>query len=100
MMMPWMTHDILFSFPSQITLDLFSAGVETVKNSILWGLLHLLHNPEVMKKIQAEIADQVGSDRMPEIEDMLKMPYTRATMYEVLRKSSHVPLGTPHVAQR
>ena len=32
----------------QIVLDLFSAGVETMKTSMLWAILYMLHNPQVI----------------------------------------------------
>lgn len=84
----------------QIILDLFSAGVETLKTSMLWAIVFMLHNPEEMRKVQAELDHVVGSDRMPEISDMDKMTYTRATMCEVMRRSSVVPMGTTHATDR
>ena len=84
----------------QVVLDLFSAGVETLKTSLLWSVVYMLHNPEVLAKVQAELDSIVGPDRLPEMADMERLPYTRATLYEVMRRSSVVPMGTTHATHR
>ena len=84
----------------QIILDLFSAGVETLKTSMLWSIIYMLHNPEVLKKVQAEIDTKVGTNRLPKVKDMSQLVYTKATMYEIMRRSSVVPMGTTHSTER
>ena len=59
-------------------------------------MVHLLHNPEVMDKIQQELDTVVGRSQLPSLDDIPYLPYTEATICEVLRRSSIVPLGTPH----
>ena len=85
---------------AQVVLDLFSAGVETVKTTIQWALLYMLHNPEVMKRIQQELEEVVGTENLPEWKDRPSTPYTHAAINEVLRISSVVPLGTTHSNDR
>merc|ERR1719232_1594776 len=63
----------------QIILDLFSAGVETLKTSMLWSVIYMLHHPEVMKKVQAELDAKVGPNRVPKVKDMNQLVYTKAT---------------------
>jgi len=84
----------------QIIGDLFSAGTETVKTTLLWAVVFLLHNPEVMKAVQEEMDQVVGRGRLPNLEDIPYLPYTESTILEVLRRSSIVPLGTTHAATR
>jgi len=84
----------------QVVLDLFSAGVETLKTSLLWAIVYMLHNPEVMEKVQQELDAVVGAERLPTLEDMNNLPYTRATLYEIMRRSSVVPMGTTHATDR
>ena len=84
----------------QILLDIFSAGVETLKTTIQWAILHMIHNPEVAKKVRAELDQVVGAHRLPSMEDMPNLPYTRATIYEVQRRASVVPMGTVHATDR
>ena len=84
----------------QVILDLFSAGVETLKTSILWSMVYMLHNPDVMKKVQDELDTVIGSERLPAVKDMSKLTYTKATIYEIMRRSSVVPTGTTHSTDR
>lgn len=80
----------------QILGDLFSAGMETIKSSLLWMIVFMLRNPEVKRRVQEEIDAVVGRDRLPTIEDMPNLPYTETTILETLRMSSIVPLATTH----
>jgi 26-hydroxylase len=84
----------------QIVLDLFSAGVETLKTSLLWAIVYMLHNPEVMTKVQNELDEKVGPYRLPTVKDMGQLTYTKATLYEIMRRSSVVPMGTTHSTDR
>merc|ERR1719150_2202177 len=80
----------------QIILDIFTAGVETLKTTLQWAILFMIHHPAVRRRVQAEISGVVEADRLPSMEDMAQLPYTRATLYEVMRRSTVVPLGTTH----
>ncbi|KAK7085939.1 hypothetical protein SK128_008549 [Halocaridina rubra] len=84
----------------QVMTDMFSAGEETVKTCLLWSLLYLLHYPHIAKKVQEELDAIVGRSRMPCLDDQQHLPYTEATICEVLRKSAAVPLGTSHATTR
>lgn len=84
----------------QIILDLFSAGVETLKTSLLWSVIYMLHNPQVMEKVQAELDEKIGPNRLPTVKDMSQLTYTKATIYEIMRRSSVVPMGTTHSTER
>jgi len=80
----------------QVLVDLFSAGFETVKSTLLWSLVHVMRNPDVKQKVQAELSQVVGPGRLPCMEDMTRLAYTRAVIYESMRRSTAVPLGTTH----
>ncbi|XP_022902514.1 cytochrome P450 18a1 [Onthophagus taurus] len=80
----------------QIMGDLFSAGMETIKSTLQWGVLFMLHNPKWMKAVQDELRAVVGHKRLPTLEDLKYLPLTEATIYEILRVSSVVPMGTTH----
>lgn len=84
----------------QVLLDIFSAGVETLKTTLQWAILFMLHNPEVRAKVQKEMDEVVGTHRLPTMDDMSKLPYTKATIYEVMRRSTVVPMGTTHATNR
>lgn len=91
---------VLFSYSDrqmqQIMGDLFSAGMETIKSSLQWAVLFMLHHPDVLKAVQEELDSVVGRQRLPKLEDMSYLPITESTMMEVLRRSSIVPMGTTH----
>ncbi|KAK3865744.1 hypothetical protein Pcinc_028679 [Petrolisthes cinctipes] len=80
----------------QVMADMFSAGEETVKTCLLWALVYLLRHPKIMHKVQDELDAVVGRSRLPSLEDQQHLPYTEATLCEVLRRSTVVPLGTFH----
>lgn len=84
----------------QIIGDLFSAGMETIKTTLQWAVVFMLHHPEVMKQVQEELDSVVGRERLPGLEDLAYLPYTESTILEVLRRSSIVPLGTTHATTR
>lgn len=77
-----------------VVYDLYTAGQEASINTIGWGLIFLLHNPEVQDRIQAEIDQNVGG--IPVWEDRAKLPFTWASVLETQRLGSIVPLGVPH----
>lgn len=80
----------------QVMGDLFSAGMETIKTTLLWLIVFMLHNPDVKRKVQAELDFVVTRNRMPNTQDMAKLPFTESTIMEVMRMSSIVPLATTH----
>jgi len=38
-----------------LMIDLFMAGMETTSSSLIFAFLHLLHHPDVQKKVHLEI---------------------------------------------
>lgn len=80
----------------QVLSDLFSAGMETIRTTLLWLLVFMLRHPDHLKRIQKELDDVIGRKRKPCIEDMPYLPITETTIMEVLRITSIVPLGTTH----
>lgn len=80
----------------QVLGDLFSAGMETIKSSLQWAVLFMLHHPDLMKAVQEELDQVVGRKRLPKLEDLAYLPVTESTILEVLRRSSIVPMGTTH----
>nr|AGN04277.1 cytochrome P450 [Oryzias melastigma] len=82
------------------TLDLFGAGSETTTTTLYWGLLFMIHNPEIQEKVQAEIDAVIGSSRQPSMADKENMPYTEAVIHEIQRMGDIVPIGVARVASR
>ncbi|XP_071981266.1 cytochrome P450 2G1-like [Engystomops pustulosus] len=82
------------------THNLFVAGMETVTSTLRYGLLILLKYPEVQAKIQKEIDQVIGRDRVPNFEDRMIMHYTQAVIQEVHRFGDVLPLNLPHMVTK
>lgn len=63
-------------------------------------LERLLLNPTVVRRMQKEIDEVVDSDRLPTLNDRVNLPYTEATIREVLRIDTLIPSGIVHRAQQ
>ncbi|XP_003409011.1 steroid 17-alpha-hydroxylase/17,20 lyase [Loxodonta africana] len=79
-------------------MDIFGAGVETTTSVMKWTVAFLLHNPQVKKKIQEEIDQNIGFSRTPTLSDRNHLVLLEATIREVLRIRPIAPLLTPHMA--
>ncbi|KAM6186467.1 steroid 17-alpha-hydroxylase/17,20 lyase [Rhynchocyon petersi] len=78
--------------------DIFGAGVETTTSVMKWIVAFLLHNPQLKKKIQEEIDQNIGFSRTPTISDRNHLILLEATIREVLRIRPVAPLLIPHKA--
>ena len=76
--------------------DLFGAGTETTTTTLRWAILFMLHNPEMLRRVQREVAENVGPSRMPTMKDKPYLPYTEAVLLETQRKGDVFPFGVPH----
>lgn len=52
--------------------DIFSAGTETGSATVSFGVLLMALHPEVMAKVQKELDEVVGRERLPSVEDRNK----------------------------
>ncbi|XP_063917079.1 cytochrome P450 306a1-like [Zophobas morio] len=80
-----------------LLFEIFGASTETTLTSLLWIMLYLARYQQVQDKVRQELRDVLGT-KAPQIEDSLKLPYTQATISEVARIRTVVPLGLPHYA--
>uniref|UniRef100_A0A1I8H373 ANK_REP_REGION domain-containing protein n=1 Tax=Macrostomum lignano TaxID=282301 RepID=A0A1I8H373_9PLAT len=79
--------------------DLFIAGTDTTSNTLRWALLLMLRQPEAARLVREEIRREIGDHRLPGLQDRKVLNYTQATLEEVHRIASLVPLGLAHRLQ-
>ena len=77
-------------------LDLFSAGSETTKMTLLWVLLFLAEYPEYQKAIREEVEAALGPDDVPTLEHRPRCNLLQAFILEVMRFRPIVPFALPH----
>ncbi|XP_045835569.1 cytochrome P450 1B1 [Meles meles] len=81
--------------PATVT-DIFGASQDTLSTALQWLLILFTRYPEVQARVQAELDQVVGRDRLPCLDDQPKLPYVMAFLYEAMRFSSFVPVTIPH----
>ena len=70
---------------------IFMAGHETTANSLAWTWYLLSQAPEVEDRLQAEMVEVLGG-RLPTLDDVPSLLYTRAVFEEAIRLYPPVPL--------
>ncbi|CRL00375.1 CLUMA_CG013643, isoform A [Clunio marinus] len=83
-----------------LCLDMFMAGSETTNKSVNFMFLHLVRNPQIQQKCREEIDRIIGRNRLPSLDDRIKMPYCEAVVLESLRFFMKNTFGIPHRALR
>ncbi|XP_073147025.1 6,7,8-trihydroxycoumarin synthase-like [Henckelia pumila] len=85
--------DLTLEHIKALLLDLFVAGSDTVAAAIVWTMTALIKRPQLMKKAQTEIREIIGKcSKLVSEEDIKKLPYLRATVFESLRLYPPAPL--------
>ncbi|XP_006365795.1 cytochrome P450 CYP736A12-like isoform X1 [Solanum tuberosum] len=79
-----------------VLLDLLLASTDNVSIAIDWILSELLRHPKVMKKLQIELEQAVGINRMVEESDLERLEYLDMVIREGLRLHPPSTLLTPH----
>jgi cytochrome P450 len=78
--------------------DLFFAGSDTTSTTLSWTVLFLAYYPEIQKKLQIELDSVTGKSRSVSLADKPSLPFTEATILEILRRSSIAVVGVFHTA--
>lgn len=65
-------------------MTLLLAGHETTANALSWTWYLLSQHPHVRQRLEAELSQALGG-RMPQVEDLPSLPFTRQVIQEALR---------------
>ncbi|KAF7374532.1 Cytochrome p450 [Mycena sanguinolenta] len=76
----------------------YGGGADTTVSSLASFFLAMALYPDVQKKAQTEIDTVIGTDRLPEFEDRLSLPFVEALYREVMRWKPVLPLGLAHAS--
>lgn len=66
-------------------VTLFAAGHETTANAMTFTLWLLSRHPEVMTRLRQEVCAVLGDERLPTIDDLDTLSYTRMVVAESMR---------------
>ena len=76
---------------------MFEAGSGTTSAAMMSFILAMVLHPQWFEKIQGEVDKVCGSDRLPNLDDIPKLPAVRAVAKEVLRWRPVTAGGLPHM---
>ncbi|KAK4280823.1 hypothetical protein QN277_012394 [Acacia crassicarpa] len=78
-----------------ILLDMLGGSLDTSAAVVLWAFPELLRNPRVMKKLQHELENQVGTSKMVEEADLPRLSYLDMVIKETMRLYPVAPFLVP-----
>jgi cytochrome P450 len=79
-----------------IVLDMIAAAIDTSNVTIQWTLSELIKSPRTMEKLQQELDNVVGRNRLVEERDLTNLTYLNMVVKEGLRLHAPGPLLVPH----
>ncbi len=75
--------------------DLCGASFGTTSTQMTWTMLLMANHQHIQERVQSEL-DEVCGSRSPTMDDRSSMPYTQATILEIMRYRTIMPLAVPH----
>lgn len=66
-------------------MDMLFAGAETTSTVLNWALLILIKYPKIQERVQNELDQVCGRERLPNLDDRTNLHYTDAVIHEILR---------------
>ncbi|KAH0640684.1 hypothetical protein KY285_037270 [Solanum tuberosum] len=78
-------EEINHNYIKSVFLDLLVAGTDTTTSTLEWIMAEILKQPEIMKKVQTELAEIIGKGKSIEEVDVSRLPYLQCIIKETLR---------------
>ncbi|KAF5442781.1 hypothetical protein F2P56_035403 [Juglans regia] len=91
-------YDVERSNIKAIILDMLVGSMDTTATAIEWAISEVIKHPRVMKKLQKELEDIVGLERMVDESDLDRLEYLDMVVKETMRLHPVAPLLIPHEA--
>jgi cytochrome P450 len=66
-------------------MTIFIAGHETTANTLTWTFYLLSQNPDIEKKLLAELLTEIDGNRTPTVDDIPKLTFTEKVLRESMR---------------
>ncbi|XP_018622182.2 geraniol 8-hydroxylase-like isoform X2 [Nicotiana tomentosiformis] len=85
---------------NSLLLDIFIGGTDTTTSTVEWAMAEILRQPEIRKKVQAELAQVVGKGKPIEEDDVSRLPYLQCIVKETLRMHPPVPFLLPRKGEQ
>ncbi|XP_011639779.1 probable cytochrome P450 304a1 [Pogonomyrmex barbatus] len=79
-----------------LLIDMMFPAFSALPGVITHAIKYLMHNPRVMKKVQNEIDNVVGTGRLITWDDRKDLPYLEAIIRETMRIETITPLSVIH----
>uniref|UniRef100_A0A0D3AXR4 Uncharacterized protein n=2 Tax=Brassica oleracea TaxID=3712 RepID=A0A0D3AXR4_BRAOL len=83
-----------------ILLNILIAGIDTSAQTVTWVMTHLITNPRVMKKVQAEVREVIQSKDNISEDDIKQLEYLKLVIKETFRITPLVPILIPREASK
>ncbi|KAG5582109.1 hypothetical protein H5410_052736 [Solanum commersonii] len=83
-----------------LLLDLFSGGTDSPTTTLEWAMAEIFRQPEIMKKVQVELAEVVGKGKPLEESNIPKLPYLQFIVKETLRLHPPAPFLIPRKVEQ
>ena len=78
-------------------IDFFTGGSGTMSKTLAFAIYYCLRNPGVARKIQAELDRETCDQDHVTLDDKTRLVYTEATLLEVARLGSVLPIAPPRM---
>ncbi|KAL9683839.1 hypothetical protein QQ045_021266 [Rhodiola kirilowii] len=80
--------------------DMIAAATDTSAVTNEWAMTEVINHPRVMQRIQAELDEVVGPNRMVKESDLVNLNYLRCVVRETFRMHPAGPFLIPHESLR
>ncbi|KAF3438090.1 hypothetical protein FNV43_RR20846 [Rhamnella rubrinervis] len=81
-----------------LLLNMFTAGTDTSSSTVEWAIAELIRHPRIMGRVQQELDEVVGRDRLVTELDLAHLTYLQAVVKETFRLHPSTPLSLPRMA--